>query len=112
MEVNKYNRKLNNIINCLNKVTLVKSVTEGEFFTKHGFHLNLRGKEIMANKLVVAIQEITELQVNRDVIPMWDTSIECESNGHKRQERSVSNIVPPSSSANPQWRKKRRNYKN
>ena len=43
-EVKMYNRRLINVTNYLNKVTLVNAVTERKYYTRHGLHLNVRGK--------------------------------------------------------------------
>ena len=57
-EFKMYNRGLTKVAKCLKKVTLVNAVMEIKFFTRHGLQLNVRGKEIMSNKLTTVIQEI------------------------------------------------------
>jgi hypothetical protein len=48
----------------------VSAVTERKFFTRHGLHLNMRGKETMSKQLTTVIQEIVSLQAKIDSIPM------------------------------------------
>jgi hypothetical protein len=49
-EIRKFNRSLINVVNNLNKVTVVKAEMERECFTSHGIHYNWKGKKIMAKK--------------------------------------------------------------
>ena len=64
-EIQMYNRKLTKVAKHLNKVTVVNTVTERKFFTRHGFHLNVRRKEIISKKLTTVIQEIIGLQTKK-----------------------------------------------
>jgi hypothetical protein len=43
---------------------------EREYYTKHGMHLNVRGKERMPNKAIAKIQEITVIQNKNDIISL------------------------------------------
>jgi hypothetical protein len=45
VEVRKFSRSLNDVAENLNKVTVVNSVMEREYYTRHGVHLNGKGKE-------------------------------------------------------------------
>ena len=75
-EVKMYNRRLINVTKYLNKVTLVNAVTERRYYTRHGLHLNVRGKEIMAKKLITVIQERIGMQTKNDIIPMpWKNTL-------------------------------------
>jgi len=50
---------------------LVNSPIEREFFTRHGLHLNKRGKEKMAEKLASSIHQIMEpVKKHSEAIPM------------------------------------------
>jgi hypothetical protein len=50
-EIKRYNRKLSKVVNKFDNVLLI-NVTSGRFsFTKHGFHMNVIGKELMVRKL-------------------------------------------------------------
>jgi len=50
-EVKVFNRSLRNRLKCFRKVELIEMVSEREFYTKHGQHLNSRGKESMASRI-------------------------------------------------------------
>jgi hypothetical protein len=52
-EIRAYNRRLNKVANHFNRVTLVNAASEGNLFTRHGLHMNVRGKEAMCKKLAV-----------------------------------------------------------
>jgi hypothetical protein len=92
-EVKEYNRRLINVTKYLNKVTLVNAVTERRYYTRHGLHLNVRGKEIMAKKLITVIQEIIGMQTKNDIIPMsWKNTLH-EHSRQESQDKNISNIT-------------------
>jgi len=49
-EVDVFISSLRNRLKHLGKVKLVDVINERQFYTRHGQHLNSRGKESMANK--------------------------------------------------------------
>jgi hypothetical protein len=49
-EVKVFNMSLQNRLKCFGKVELIVVVSEREFYTKHGQHLNSRGKASMASR--------------------------------------------------------------
>lgn len=51
-QITKYNKKLHKVIKRFNHVKLTKVTTNREHFTKHGFHLNMKGKEILTKELI------------------------------------------------------------
>jgi hypothetical protein len=55
-EVKVFNGSLRNSLKFFGKVELIDVVNEREFFTKHGHHLNCRGKEIMVGRIAQAIE--------------------------------------------------------
>jgi lysophospholipase L1-like esterase len=92
-EVKKYNRRLVNVTKNLNKVTLIKAEMERRYYTRHGLHLNMSGKEIMANKLITVIQETIGMQTKKDIIPMpWKNTLQ-EHSRQESQDKSTSNIT-------------------
>jgi hypothetical protein len=50
-EVKVFNGSLRNSLKCFGQVELIDVVNEREFFTKHGLHLNSRGKESMVSRI-------------------------------------------------------------
>ena len=70
-EIGVFNRKLTKRVESLNNVVLVNSPKEREYFTRHGLHLNKRGKEKMAEKLASSIYQIMEpVKKHSEAIPM------------------------------------------
>jgi hypothetical protein len=63
-EVEIFNKKLRNRLKCLRKVELIEVPNERDFYTKHGQHLNSRGKEIMANKVALTIENVVKRKVD------------------------------------------------
>jgi lysophospholipase L1-like esterase len=49
-EIQKFNRKLKEIVNLYNHASLLETILKREFFTRHGLHLTQRGKEVVANR--------------------------------------------------------------
>jgi len=55
-EVNEYNKKLKQLLQSFDNVCIIDVDTDRDIFTKHGLHLNLKGKERMANMIVKAVK--------------------------------------------------------
>jgi len=55
-EVNVYNKKLKQLLKSFDNACIIDVDTDRDIFTKHGLHLNLKGKERMANTIVKAIK--------------------------------------------------------
>jgi lysophospholipase L1-like esterase len=91
-EIRAYNRKLNKVANHFNRLTLVKATSERNLFTRHGLHVNVRGKEVMSKKLAVIIHEIVDECNKNDAIPMiWkDDSLKYSDQG---RETDVLNVI-------------------
>lgn len=51
-EIESYNRKLQKVTKGFQHVSLVKGTSNRELFTKHGLHLNVKGKEIFTKELL------------------------------------------------------------
>ena len=51
-QIMNYNRKLHKVIKRFNHVKLTEVTTNREHFTKHGFHLNMKGKETLTKELI------------------------------------------------------------
>jgi len=57
---------LQNRLKCFGKVELIEAVSEREFYTKHGQHLNSRGKVSMASRIAWT----SESMLKRKVYPI------------------------------------------
>ena len=75
-EIRRFNRRLTEIVNSLNKVTLVNAKMDRELCTRHGLHYNKKGKIEMAAKISSVIQEIVEQKLRTTVIPLkWEMTL-------------------------------------
>jgi hypothetical protein len=79
-EVKVFNNNLRNRLKHFNNVEMIRVTSEREMFTRHGQHLNSRGKETMANKIALSIEDVLKRKV--DPINMkW-----LQNNGMDSQE--------------------------
>jgi hypothetical protein len=60
-----YNRKLNKVIKGFKNVQLINVLSDRNLFTKHGMHMNARGKELVVDKL---IEEMSTIIDNHNVM--------------------------------------------
>jgi len=75
-EVNSYNRKLNKQMKQFEHVKLIDSKLQRDYFTKHGMHMKLSGKEIMAQRIAELIKE-TFSKKKTSTIPLhWKQDID------------------------------------
>jgi lysophospholipase L1-like esterase len=51
-QIKNYNKKLHKVTKRFRHVKLARVTTNREHFTKHGLHLNNKGKEIMSKELL------------------------------------------------------------
>jgi len=79
-EVRKFNIRLRNRLSRFNNITVIEAPDERDLYTRHGLHLNSKGKETMASKIALAIENV--LQINTNLIRMFWT----ETNGTDTQE--------------------------
>jgi len=56
-EVLKFNRQGEKKIKVYNYVKMLEADFDGKYFTKHGQHMNLSGKELISMKLTTVIKE-------------------------------------------------------
>jgi hypothetical protein len=59
-EIRNYNRKLNKVIKGFKNVQLINVLSEWILFTKHGMHMNAKGKELMVGKLVEEMSTVID----------------------------------------------------
>jgi cellulose biosynthesis protein BcsQ len=55
-EVDKYNRRLQKHTKVFENAEVIKANLDRRGFTKHGQHMNAKGKELMAKRISVAIK--------------------------------------------------------
>jgi len=63
-EVKVFNNKLRRRLGRFKNVQLIEVPSERELYTKHGQHLNWRGKEIMANEIALFIEKLLKRKVD------------------------------------------------
>ena len=80
-EVKVFNNKLRRRLGRFKNVQLIEVPSERELYTKHGQHLNWRGKETMANEIALSIEKVLKRKV--DPINMeWQENNEIDSQRH------------------------------
>jgi hypothetical protein len=85
-EVEVFNRSLSNSSKCFRKVELIDVVSEREFFTKHGQHLNSTGKESMVRRSA----RTTDSMIKKKVDPIsvkWYNDAETDRNTDTKPHR-------------------------
>ena len=63
-----YNKKLHKVIKSFTHVKQVKVTTNRDYFTKHGLHLNNKGKEKMSNEL---LKNLSTSQKAQKTVPIY-----------------------------------------
>jgi hypothetical protein len=72
-----FNNKLRRRLERFKNVQLIEVPSERELYTKHGQHLNWRGKETMTNEIALSIEKV--LKRNVDPINMeWQENNEID----------------------------------
>ena len=66
-----FNQKLNNIVQRFSHVSVVEMCSERRFYTRHGLHMNLQGKEMFAKRTASKIKQLLELPNKpKQIIPL------------------------------------------
>jgi len=68
-EVKLYNRKLKKHLKAFDNMCVLEVDSNRDLFTRHGLHMNPKGKEHMAKKIAMAIQGVLN-EKKSDPIPM------------------------------------------
>jgi len=68
-EAKVYNRKLKKHLKAFDNTCILEVDTNLDLFTRHGLHMNPKGKEHMAKKIVMAFQGVLNGK-NSNTIPM------------------------------------------
>jgi hypothetical protein len=71
-EIQTFNRKLSKLTNIMLHVKLLDPSLDTENFTRHGMHLNSKGKEKVARIIGQYINELLNRQVNNILILPWN----------------------------------------
>jgi hypothetical protein len=80
-EVEKYNSRMRKYMKVHENVEVLNVNVDRDGFTTHGQHMNLRGKELMAKKIVEAIKRTLKV-CNKELISMkWKGDLSTENQG-------------------------------
>jgi lysophospholipase L1-like esterase len=70
-DINTFNRKLDKHMKCFQNATTLEVTSDRDHFTKHGIHLNRKGKEQAAKTIASSIKEIFKLQKKDPIKMSW-----------------------------------------
>jgi hypothetical protein len=74
---------------ALDNTEVVKVDLDGKFFTKHGQHMNAKGKELMAIKMVTAIKNILKIHRKSPISMKWKEDQNKENQSLEEDENIV-----------------------
>ena len=91
-DIRNYNTKLNRLIKLSKRAHFVNAVTDRHFFTRHGMHMNVKGKEAMVRKLIEIIQVMFDKYESHMTIPLsWKNDITKQENTQELTNISIVN---------------------
>ena len=98
-EVSSFNRKLEKCLKSFNCVTLIKTSSSRENFTKHGMHLNNLGKSNVASQIVKCIHTMINKVVKTPIKLDWKADsckedLAVSSSGEERQQEKIPFTLP------------------
>ncbi|PNF23918.1 hypothetical protein B7P43_G12843 [Cryptotermes secundus] len=70
-EIEVFNRKLGKLIKAFDHTTLIQPDSNREIFTRHGLHMNRKGKELTAMKIRSAIRHLLDKKIGELVVMTW-----------------------------------------
>ena len=92
-EVEAFNRKLRNRMESFKKVELIEVGSEREHYTRHGQHLNSRGKENIASKLALTIESVVKRKVDPIRIKLYgEEGLDSQKHQDQTTQASSSSI--------------------
>ena len=80
-EVEKYNRRLQKHTKVFENTEVIKVDLEKRGFTKHGQHINAKGKEFMAKRIAAAIKHILKVCKKTPISMKWKEDPSKENQG-------------------------------
>jgi lysophospholipase L1-like esterase len=85
-QIENYNKKLYKLTKSFKHVKLTKVTTNREHFTKHGLHLNNKGKEIMSKELLKNLPIKHESQKVSAIQLHWKNDYKSRCPNHKERK--------------------------
>jgi hypothetical protein len=86
-EAEVFNRKLGKLVKAFKHTALIKLDLNRELFTKHGLHMNGKGKELVAKKIMSTIKHMLRKQIEEPICMTWK-----EDEVKKSQEKQKNHI--------------------
>ena len=80
-EVNKYYRSLQKHMKVFENTEVIKANLERRGFTKHGQHMNVKGKELMAKRIAMAIKHTLKVCEKTAISMKWKEDPSKENQG-------------------------------
>jgi hypothetical protein len=82
-----FNRKLRKQMKVFENTALIKLDSNRDLFTKHGLHLDSKGKELAAKKIVSTIKYILNKKTKEPIYMTWNEDYAEETlENHSSQE--------------------------
>jgi hypothetical protein len=89
-EVEVFNKKLHKKVERFEKVEIIDVVNERNFYTRHGQHLNLAGKDSMSKKITTMIEHVFN-SGKEPISGKWYKEAETDSLKHKTLQDATNN---------------------
>jgi hypothetical protein len=70
-EVGKFNSKLRKCIKTHGNAEVIKVNSERKYYTKHGQHTNVIGKELMAKNIIEAVKHLLKPRKKTPIVMKW-----------------------------------------
>jgi RNase H-fold protein (predicted Holliday junction resolvase) len=74
-EIEVFNRRLSKMIKIFNHTVLQQTDSSRELFTKHGLHMNKKGKKQTAEKIAASVKHILQDKIKEPICLTWKEDI-------------------------------------
>jgi hypothetical protein len=91
-EVKIFNKTSVNLKKASSNLSVVTVDTDRDLHTRHGLHLNVHGKECVANKVTAVINDLFSQKVSRVIILKWEEKEDITSYLIENQPQSIKEI--------------------
>jgi hypothetical protein len=71
-EVVKFNRQMKKIVKLYSNVQLLEANLDRNYFTRHGMHLNHKGKELYSQQLATMVEEVFRKEQSVPISIPWE----------------------------------------
>jgi hypothetical protein len=74
-EIEVFNRRLSKMMKIFDHTVLQQTDSSRELFTKHGLHMNKKGKKQAAEKIAVTIKHILQDKIKKPICLTWKEDV-------------------------------------